>query len=148
MSRTYVPVRHLFNSSEEEIRPQCLLHQDCFSQVWQCWTIAVHADSVPKLYASQAAINRLVGMSCPSPFSLGLVLSNFTLEEVFCRKTLPTWQHDSKLRSTGGCKYLARTSSLLPLNIWCKAGTMSQLVWHTGSSESVHNSSFWSTTLK
>lgn len=81
---------------------------------------------------------RLLGMSCPSPFSLSLVLSNFTLEEVPWRKTLPTWRHDSKLRSTGGCKYLARTSSLFPLNIRCKAGTMSQLVWHTGSSESVH----------
>lgn len=91
---------------------------------------------------------RLLGMSCPSPFSLGLVLSNFTLEEVPWRKTLTTWQHDSKLRNTGGCKYLACMSSLLALNIRCKAGTMSQLVWHTGSSECVHNSSFWSTTMK
>ena len=155
-------LRHMYCSHTDSVlvkkklglSAQCLLQQDCFPQVWKYWTIAVHADSGPmvqNLYASQAAINnscKLLGMSRPSPFRLSLVLSNFILEEVPWRKTLPTWWHDSKLKSTGGCKYLARTSSLMPLNIWHKAGTMSQLVWQTGSSESVHNSLFWSTTLK
>ena len=94
-----------------------------------CWFLP-HGSEVDRITdCHQQLPRRLLGMSCPSPFCLGLVLNNFTCEEVSWRKTLPKRWHDSKLRSTVWCKHLACTSSLLALNIRCKAGTMSQLVW-------------------